>query len=60
MSDAIGGRRVFVRVERRAAVRSLATAMMIWSRVAVGIFRLWGNHLTVSQIRMEAVEGVQM
>ena len=56
----IGGRRVSVWVERRAAVRSLAAAIMIWSRVAVGIFRLWGNHFTVSQILVEAVEGVQM
>ena len=60
VSDAIGGRRVSVSVERRAAVRSLAAAMMIWSRVAFGIFKLCGNHLTVSQIRVEAVEGVQM
>ena len=43
VSDAIGGRRVSVWVERRAAIRSLAAATMIWSRVVVGIFRLWGN-----------------
>jgi len=60
VSDAIGDRRVYVWVGRRAAVRSLAAVMMIWSRVAVGILRLWGNHLTVLQIRVEAVEGIQM
>ena len=33
VSELIGDRRVSVWVERRAAVRSLAAAMMIWSRV---------------------------
>ena len=43
-----------------AAVRSLAAAMMICSRVAVVILKLCGNYFTVSQMRVNAVDGVQM
>ena len=59
-SVAGGGRRLSVRLERRAAVRLLATAMMIWSHVAIGILKLRGNHLTVSQMWVDSDEVLQI
>lgn len=60
MSVAIGSRRLSVCVVSRAVVRSFAAAMMIWFLVVEGMRSLWGNHLIVSQIRVDDILGVQM
>ena len=45
---------------RRAAVRSLAAAMMVSLAVAVGILMVCGNQSTVLTMRVALVDGVQM
>ena len=47
-------------VDFRALWRSYAAESMRDSREAVGIFTLWGYHFTVSQMRLELVDGIQM
>lgn len=47
-------------VVSRTTVRPLANMMMVWSLVADDIRKLYGNHLTVSQIRVDKVECVHI
>ena len=60
MSVGMDGSSLSVCLISSAAVRSLAAAMMIFSQIAVGILKLCGNHFTVSQMRVDAVDRVQM
>ena len=60
MSIVPGGKRLFVLVVSNATVRSLAAAMMILSRVASDMRKLYGNHLTMSQMRVDNVDGVHI
>ena len=56
----VGGNSVEWSLERRAAVRSFAAAMMVSSGVADGILKLCGNHFTVCAILVRPVDGTQM
>ena len=56
----VGGNSVEWPLERRAAVRSFAAAMMVSSGVADGILKLCGNHFTVCAILVRPVDGTQM
>ena len=56
MSD--GGRSGCALDFLRAAVKSLAAAMIVSVVVAVGILSAWGNQLTVLTMRVALVDGV--
>ena len=60
VSVAMGGSIFSACLVSSAAVKSLAAAMMICSRVTFGILKLCGNHFIVPQMRVDAVDGVQM
>ena len=52
----IGGVNIEWDLERMAAVKSLAAAMMTSFRVAEGILQWWGNQRTVCAILVRAVD----
>ena len=55
-----GGKKLSECVVRSSAVSSLAVAMIILSRVTVGMQKLCRNYFTVSQVCVDDVDGFHM